>query len=172
MAKEEAPPEEPKASGGKKKLLIIIAVVVVMAVAGVGAFFALRGSKGAQEGVEGGEAAEEGEGEDEAGGEEAGPAAPAVLPLETFIVNLQVKGSFLKTTIQLEFAEPELPKTIENEVPKIRDTIIRVLSSRSSADILTAEGKERLRDELRDAVNQTLGAEDVSKVYFTEFIIQ
>jgi flagellar protein FliL len=172
VAKEEAPPEGPKPSAGKKKLLIIIVVVVVLAVAGVGAFFALKGGKGAQEGGEGGEAVEGGEGEEGAGGEEAGPAAPAVLPLETFIVNLQVKGSFLKTTVQLEFAEPELPKTIENEVPKIRDTVIRILSSKSSSEILTAEGKERLRDELRDAVNQTLGAEDVSKVYFTEFIIQ
>ena len=133
----------------------------------------MKGGKAPEEGggdaAEGGEAEGGAEGEGEGGGETAGPA---FLPLETFIVNLQVKGSFLKTSIQLEFTEPVLPKTIESEVPKIRDAVIRVLSAKGSAEILTAEGKERLREELRDAINQTLGAEDVSKVYFTEFIIQ
>jgi flagellar protein FliL len=169
MAKEEAPAEQPPAKSGKKKLIIIIAVVVVLLGVGVGAFLALKGGKGAQGGEEGEDLGEE-EGAVEGEGEVELP--PAVLPLETFIVNLQVKGSFLKTTIQLEFMEPELPKTAENEVPKIRDTIIRVLSAKSSAEILTVEGKERLREEVRNAINQTLGAEDVAKVYFTEFIIQ
>ena len=87
-------------------------------------------------------------------------------------MNLQVKGSFLKTTIQLEFAEPELPHTIEHETPKIRDSIIRVLSSKSAQDILSADGKEKLREELKDAVNTALKSEDVTEVYLTEFIIQ
>ena len=99
-------------------------------------------------------------------------APPAVLPLDTFIVNLQVKGSFLKTTVQLEFVEPELPPTIEHETPKIRDAIIRLLSSKSAADILSADGKEKLREELRQEINGALKSEDVGQVYFTEFIIQ
>ena len=87
-------------------------------------------------------------------------------------MNLQVKGSFLKTTIQLEFAEPQLPPTVESDIPKVRDAVIRILSSKSSADILTAEGKEKLREEIKNSVNESLGAEDVTQVYFTEFIIQ
>jgi flagellar FliL protein len=167
MAKEETKEPEAPASGGSKKLIIIIVAVVIVLAVGVGAFLALSGGKADEEAEdEGEELEEEGEGEGEAN------LPPAILPLETFIVNLQVKGSFLKTTIQLEFAEPELPPTIESDVPKVRDAVIRVLSGKTSAEILTAEGKERLREELRDSINETLGAEDVTQVFFTEFIIQ
>lgn len=167
MAKEEPKEPEAPASGGSKKLIIIIVAVVIVLAVGVGAFLALSGGKADEEAEdEGEELEEEGEGEGEAN------LPPAILPLETFIVNLQVKGSFLKTTIQLEFAEPELPPTIESDVPKVRDAVIRVLSGKTSAEILTAEGKERLREELRDSINETLGAEDVTQVFFTEFIIQ
>lgn len=170
--KEEESKVEAK-GGGKKKLIIIIVVVLILVGGGVGAFFAL-GKSGAEEGEEGAvEGEEHGEGEEGAEGEDGhAEAPPAVLPLDTFIVNLQVKGSFLKTTIQLEFVEPELPPTIEHETPKIRDAIIRLLSSKSSADILSAEGKEKLREELRQEINSALKSEDVGGVYFTEFIIQ
>ena len=168
--KEEESKVEAK-GGGKKKLIIIIVAVLILVGGGVGAFFAL-GKSGGAEGEEGAVEGEEG-GEEEAEAEDGhAEAPPAVLPLDTFIVNLQVKGSFLKTTIQLEFVEPELPPTIEHETPKIRDAIIRLLSSKSSADILSAEGKEKLREELRQEIDSALKSEDVGGVYFTEFIIQ
>lgn len=169
MAEEKEEKAEAPAKGGSKKLIIIIAVVVLVLVGGgVGAFFAFGKSKGGEEGTEEGA---EGEGGGEEGAEEV-DLPPAVLPLDTFIVNLQVKGSFLKTTLQLEFAEPEIPHTIEHDTPKIRDAIIRVLSSKAAPDILSTEGKEKLRDELKNAVNEALKSEDVVQVYMTEFIIQ
>lgn len=172
--KEEAESEEQKDEGkgkGSKKLIIIIAVVVLLlVVGGVGAFLALGKSKPAEDGEEG-EGTEEAADEHEEGGEH-GPLPGAVLPLESFIVNLQVKGSFLKTTMQLEFATPALPHSIDRDVPKIRDAIIRIISSKAAADILSVEGKEKLRDEVKRAVNEALKSEDVTNVYLTEFIIQ
>lgn len=166
--KDEAAPKK----GGKKMLIIIIAAVLILGGGGVGAFFAFGKKKAEGTGEDGGE--EEGGGEEGAGGEggEEVDLPPAVLPLDTFIVNLQVKGSFLKTTLQLEFTEPELPHTIEHDTPKIRDAIIRVLSSKAAPDILSTEGKEKLREELKNAVNEALKSEDVVQVYITEFIIQ
>ena len=167
MATDEDKEKEAAAPKKSKKMLIIIIVAVLVLVGGgVGAFLAL-GKKGEAEGEEGGE-----EEEGEPGEEEAHDLPPAVLPLDTFIVNLQVKGSFLKTTLQLEFAEPELPHTVEHDTPKIRDAIIRVLSSKAAPDILSTEGKEKLREELKIAVNEALRSEDVTQVYMTEFIIQ
>lgn len=170
MADEEKEKDEAPAKGGKKMLIIIIVAVLVLVGGGVGAFFAFGKSKAAGEGEEGGDE----EGGDEEGGEggEEVDLPPAILPLDTFIVNLQVKGSFLKTTLQLEFTEPELPHTIEHDTPKIRDAIIRVLSSKAAPDILSTEGKEKLREELKQSVNEALKSEDVVQVYITEFIIQ
>lgn len=158
-----------KSAGGKKKtLIIIIAVVLVLVIAGVGAIFVFSGSGGKEEGE--GDAAEEEEVIEE--GSEDAADLPAIFPLEVFIVNLSVKGSFLKTMIQLEFLEATPPPTIQNDLPRIRDAVIRVLTSKTAPELLSSEGKEKLRGEIKDVVNETLGAEEVANVYFTDFIIQ
>lgn len=159
--------EAPKKS--KKKLFIIIGVLVLV-LGGAGAFFMMGGKKSG-EGDEGEDAGSE-EGGEESGSKKHGELPGAIVPLDTFIVNLQIKGSFLKTVIQLEFGEPEQPHTFDADLPKVRDAIIRVLSSKQAQEILNPEGKEKLREEVKNAVNNTLGSEDVVNVYFTEFIVQ
>jgi flagellar FliL protein len=56
----------------------------------------------------------------------------------------------------------------------MRDVIIRILSSKTVQEMLTMEGKERLKDELVEGLNEVLGMEDppISSVFFTEFIVQ
>jgi len=168
--KEEKAEETPKKS---KKMLFIIIGVVVLALGGAGAFFALSGGKKA-EGEEGEEAEEEEAAAEHGseGGGGHGEVAGSIVPLEPFIVNLQVKGSFLKTVIQLEFGDPGQPGTFEADLPKVRDSIIRTLSSKQAQDILSIEGKERLREEVKNSVNNAIGSEDVVNVFFTEFIVQ
>ena len=171
---EEGKETEEKPKKSKKLIIIIAAVVVVLIIGGVGAFFALKSPKGG-EGVDPEAAKEEASAEAPAegeGGEGEAAGEANLFPLETFIVNLQVKGSFLKTDVQLEFASAEEMKLADKEVPRLRDTIIQILSSKTASEILTSEGKEKLKDELRQSVNGLLGGEKVVEVYFTEFIIQ
>ncbi|MCB0344651.1 MAG: flagellar basal body-associated FliL family protein [Bdellovibrionales bacterium] len=168
MAEEEAEASEDGGGGGKsgsKLIIIIVVVVLLLGLIGAGAFFALSGGGGDH-------GDDEGDDEELEEEEELGELPGAIFPLEVFIVNLGVKGSFLKAAIQLEFIDPEPPPSIENNVPKVRDAIIRVLSSKKANEILSIEGKEKLRGEVVNAVNDTLGGEDVLQVYFTEFIIQ
>lgn len=58
--------------------------------------------------------------------------------------------------------------------PMIRDAIIHVLASKKVQDVITNEGKERLKEELIEAINESLSlSEDpVVNIYFLEFIIQ
>jgi flagellar basal body-associated protein FliL len=57
---------------------------------------------------------------------------------------------------------------------QLRDVVIRVLSAERAADLLTSDGKARLKDELVDGLNEAVGLEEppVVGVLFTEFIIQ
>ena len=159
----------PPAKGGKKLVIIIAAVVVLLIVVGVVAFLTLGKKKAedAEAGGEGGEAVEAPAGE---GGE--GELPGAVVALEPFIVNLQMKGSFLKAVVQLELGTPTAPKTLEAQIPKIRDAVIRILSSKKADEVLSADGKDKLRDDIKNSIHQLLGSEDVTGVYFTEFIVQ
>lgn len=73
-----------------------------------------------------------------------------------------------------EAKEGGLPEHFKKRENAIKDAIIRVLSAKKAEDMLTAEGKDRLKDELLEAINEAVGLEEptVSGIFFTEFIIQ
>jgi flagellar FliL protein len=54
----------------------------------------------------------------------------------------------------------------------MRDTIISLLSSQTSAQILSPEGKNKLREEIRDRINAVAPKAKVQEVFIVEFIVQ
>ena len=54
----------------------------------------------------------------------------------------------------------------------IDDAVISIISSKSVADISTTEGKDALRQEIMDAVDQIVYEPRVTRVLFTSFITQ
>jgi len=61
---------------------------------------------------------------------------------------------------------------ITAKLPVIDDNIITLLSSKSFEELYTAEGKEHLRNEIRDRINMALPGYTVISVYFTEFVVE
>ncbi len=57
---------------------------------------------------------------------------------------------------------------------QLRDVVIRILSAKRSSDVLTIDGKARIKEELVDGLNEALALEEppVVGILFTEFIIQ
>lgn len=55
-----------------------------------------------------------------------------------------------------------------------RDVIIRILSAKKANDLLTVEGKTRLKEELIDGLNEVVGLEEppIVGLLFTDFMIQ
>ena len=70
--------------------------------------------------------------------------------------------------------EPGLPGRMGEREPMLRDAIIRVLSSKTAEDVLSVDGKEILKEELIEAINEALNLDEapVVNIYFTEFIVQ
>jgi len=167
---------EAAAKGGSRtKTLLLVLVPVLVLGGGAAAYFAGLLPFGAKpeadaEGATpaGHAAAEHGGG----GGHEA--QLGAIRPLEPFLANLaDESGSrYLKTTIQVEFVGNEPPASIEARMPQIRDAVLTLLTSKTFADIRTPAGKESLRDDVIDRLNQVLQSASVKAVYFTEFIVQ
>lgn len=157
--------------GGSKMKLIIIVVVALVLVAG--GFFGLKMFMGDDE---------------EKPAEGAAPAAPAAKPageekamgtmveVAPFIVNLADPGGkrYLKLTISLDVGSEEgMQAKVEAVMPRIRDSLLLLLSSKTYTDISTVAGKVRLRNEVLKIVNRALaGTQGVHAVYFTEFVIQ
>jgi flagellar basal body-associated protein FliL len=97
-----------------------------------------------------------------------------VLPLDTFTVNLAEKGAFLKLGIELRFTGGQSPEGLDmaHYMAPLRSSIIYILSSKTAEKVLAAEGKEEIRAEVLEIVNELLGEGAVEDLYFTEFIVQ
>ena len=182
MSKDAKPAEaagEAVAPKKSKKLLIIIiaAVLVLLAVGGTAAYFLMH--KSADHADEE-EAATETSGKKKKGGKEL---APTYVALDAFTVNLvpETGDQFLQLIISVEVADISVGDRLKMYMPKLRNNITLILSTKKASELVTKEGKEKLAEEIRDQMNTIVEipavkgkpAEDaVKEVLFTSFIIQ
>ncbi|NTV09365.1 MAG: flagellar basal body protein FliL [Zoogloea sp.] len=171
---------------GGKKLLLVIVLVLVLAIAG-GAAFMLLGHKKHAEGED-----EEAEASSEPPKVKVDPTKPPVFSqLDQFTVNLAADGGsdhFLQATIVLRVADAHVDQQLKLYMPELRHRILMLLSSKTSAELSSTDGREDLADQIRDDANDILGyppnpkknpkkhrPEDdgpVLSVLFNQFIVQ
>lgn len=142
------------------------------------------------------------EGEEAHGEEEEAVERGPILDLGEFILNLSDPGRsrYLKVNVALELTRKETDPhpepaggggghggghgapadpmaAIEGEMnqfkPAIRDAVISVLSSKTADELLSQEGKEQSKEQLKEAVNGIFAGErEVIRVSFGNFIVQ
>jgi flagellar FliL protein len=150
--------KQPKSS---KKLLLIVLPVVVLLLAGGGtaAYFKFFNQSVAA----GGHAAEE-------------KKHPEVVmqDMETFLVNLADPGSkrFLKVTMKAKLDSMQLSEEFKSRLFELRDSILMILTSKTSEEVASPEDKLTLKREILTALNKSLHKGQVQDIYFTEFLIQ
>jgi len=154
-----APAEAPK-GGGNKKLIIIIAAVLVLVLGGGGAALLLMKKKPPADDEEGGDAAAS---HQEAPAHAAPkPGTPPVfVPLDPFTVNLSDKDvdRFAQVGITLEVIDAKTADQIKAYLPAIRSNVLMVLSHKTSVELLSREGKEKLAKEVLRESARPMGIE-------------
>jgi flagellar FliL protein len=172
-----APAAEPaKAPGGggpKTIILVVLAVINMLVVAGVGFMLYSNKKKEAAEPkieqvIKGEKEAQEHEKE----GDEEKSFVGQVIPLEKFIINLAgSKGrKVAAVSMELEVKGTAVQEEIDKRKAQVRDIIIIILSSKTYEEVSTREGKDNLRNEIKETINSFLVKGKISNVYFTEFI--
>ena len=176
MAEEEDILDEVEgAEGGKKPIGMIIGIIVGLLVLGGGGYYAYTNFF-QEKPVE--EKPAEGEEGKEEGKEEAPPEEDlnlgVMFPMDPFVVNLAGSEGkrFLKVTISLELSTPEVHLEIKENIQKVTDSILILLSSKAFEDVYSVQGKFKLKDEITTRVNRFLVVGHIRDAYFTEFIIQ
>ena len=160
----------PKKKG--KLLIIIIALLAVVLVGGgVGAYL-LMSHPAADKKAKSANVATEDEGEGDADDEN-----PVYEKLDQFTVNLSDPEShILQTDVQLRLADAKVQEKLKVHMPEVRDALIRLLSSKTAAELATPEGKDKVGLEIQKSINEVLGvkkrSKGVKKVLFASFIIQ
>jgi flagellar FliL protein len=166
MAVPAAPAETDEAAAAaparksNKKLFIIGILVVLLGGGGAGAWFMTQG------------------GNDKSGkdAQAKAPKVPFFLALETFTVNLQEGEQYLQADITLQVADQQQIDSIKLHMPRVRNRLLSLLSSKHASELATAEDKKRLAQEILAQVNQPFDPKDkpqqVNDVLFTSFVIQ
>lgn len=175
MAEDSKDRDDMEQEGGKKKksmLLFIIIGIVVLLVAGGAAFFFLAPPSGDEEIARAIEKddAEEPEMPDASWTQEMG----VIKELSPFVVNLADPQArhFLKASISLELKDDQSAEMVTKLMPRIRNDILMLFSSQTMEDIISQEGKVRLRDEIIARITHILGPNHLKNVYFTQFVVQ
>ena len=166
---EEGQAVEVKTDKPKKPILLILLVIInMLAVVGVGAIVYLgQQDKQAKE-------SPLGETENlklkEIVSEESNK--PKVISLDTFLINLigDRGRKLVKVNMEFEVKGEGIVDELVKLKPRVRDMIITIVSSKVYKDISSKEGKELLRNEIKDQVNLFLTKGKIDKVFFTQFV--
>lgn len=172
MAEEKAPKPAtaPPAQQQKPTLFIVLVLVNMFVLLGVGVMLYMNKQKQAKQPTIDGVITEtHNQDVKDAQSEEF---IGKLVPMETFLVNLaQSRGRKLaKVNMEFEVSGSDVQNEIDELKPKIRDIVIIILSSKTYAQVSAKEGKDSLREEIRDKVNLFLTKGRIERVYFTEFI--
>jgi flagellar protein FliL len=101
----------------------------------------------------------------------------AVLPLETFVVNLADADAarYLRIKISLMVDDKsKIAELQENQALqlKVRDVILQSLTAKTSQELINENGKNKLRHEIQEKVTVYFHNPKLVDVMFTEFVIQ
>ena len=152
---EEEKPVEPK----KKSILkwiIILSVVLAIIIAGtISGFYFFTKTENKKTAVE-------------------KTVALTVWPMDAFIINIaETNGErYLKIVMQLEVSDPSVISELEQLKPRLRDSILDLLTPKTYKELMDLSGKQRLREDIAGRINNILQRGKVTKVYFTDFVIQ
>jgi flagellar FliL protein len=94
--------------------------------------------------------------------------------MDQFIVNLMSDGGrrYLKIKVNLELEDEAMVEEITSKLPVLRDTIIRIASSKSLEEISTQKGKDGLKDQIVNEINANMKDGKINNIYFTDFVVQ
>lgn len=149
---EAAPPTK-----SKGKLIIFIVIgVVVLALAGGGAYFLMK-KKPVDETEDGEEPTKEVKAKKK--DKKSDHTAPSFHKFDkAFTVKLQTEQqeAYLQAEVQLRVVDAATLDTLKQYDPELKHRIMLILLTKKASDLGTAQGVQRLSNEIRETVNNTL----------------
>ena len=183
---------EPAKKKGNRKMLIIIVLVVVLLGGGGGFYYwrttvaaaaaaeneteKTKSKKGTETADSKGKKSKKSSKSDSEDDAPDDSAVKKIIELQPFIVNLADTESarYLRLTVSLgvggESGGTEKPDQLF--VTRVRNAMLAVLSGKKSDEILSIEGKTKLRKDLLKAAQSASEEPAVEAIYITDFIVQ
>ena len=171
--------EEVPKSSKKMLIIIIIGVVLLIIVAVLGTLFLTGTFDDKSEQTE----ISQNTGSDDASEpEDDSPEDLAELsywPLEPpFVLNFEGKSKarYMQIGLEVSISNEKAFAAVKKHIPVIRNEIVLLLSGQKYEEMVTPDGKEQLRAELIETINNILKQhrvkDGIDNIYFTSFVMQ
>lgn len=92
-------------------------------------------------------------------------------PGDFFVTNVKDSNRLLKTSVVLELDSKKMQDELKDKNTLIRDTIIFILRELDETDVRSPDVQEKLRVQLKDALNKQLGTEHIIGILFNDFVM-
>ncbi len=156
-AETEAATEVPPPKKKGKLILFIIIGVLVLAIGGGAAAYFLMKKKAADEAVDGDDpAAEVKAKKKDKKGEHGAPAFHKFDKPFTVKLQTEQQEAYLQAEVQLRVLDPAALELLKQYDPELKHRIMLILLAKKASELGTAQGVQRLSNEIRDTVNNTL----------------
>ena len=105
--------------------------------------------------------------------ESASEAAPEFLKLKNFVTDLADKdrARYVDVTVAVGMKDAAALTEGKKYETQIRDIILTQLRNRTAADLVGAQGKDKLAEGLKEALGKLL-KENLKAVYITDLVVQ
>ncbi|WP_169307384.1 flagellar basal body-associated FliL family protein [Chitiniphilus eburneus] len=177
----EAKAVEPVAAPKGKKTLLIVAIIgvlllLVLIAIGVVGFLLLRTPADVGSDVVASQSEEAPKKKEKKKADHGAP--PVFEKLQTITANLNSaeEEAVVQTDVVLELPDAETQTALKNILPRVQAEVIKLIRSKTPADLRTVAGTDKLAAEIQGTVNRLLDVTDkdegVQSVNFTTFIMQ
>lgn len=155
-------------------MVILVALISLVGTGGTAAYILLFKEQPATAATEHGDEKKAANSDESFSAEpdESAPLGPTYA-LEDLVINLDGEdaGRYLKLSMVLEVDNEKTLEEVEARLPQLKDLTLTLISSKSYADLQGADGKYRLREELRYRYNKIFKGR-IGRLYFTTFVVQ
>ncbi len=181
------------AKGSKKLIIIVLAVIVLLGVGGGAGFYFTRSSGAESENAVASEkkSKQSSDIEEDVPEEDVTPKTSSksakslrsalpndedvtqIIELQPYIVNLADadQARYLRMSVSLGIAG-EAAEASPLLITRVRNAMLAILSDKESSEILSMEGKAKLRKDLLRAAQAAVDEPEIHAIYITDFIVQ
>ena len=102
-------------------------------------------------------------------------AAPDVFLLGDFTANMVTEdraGKFVRVEIRLKMSDSGMERQLREQNIRLRDAVIEEMSLKHFSDLSTPDGKLKLKENIKNRLNDIVVDGDIEEVYFTRFFVQ
>ncbi|MBN4067654.1 MAG: flagellar basal body protein FliL [Alkaliphilus sp.] len=92
--------------------------------------------------------------------------------LGKFTTNLSDSRDFFRGDIVIETSNKDLLKEFETKNAELRDRIIKIIITKKPNEMLSADGLQKLREEIIAAISDVIDTDEITNLFFIDYIIQ